>query len=118
MARLKKEAEKVENSCIFCKIANKEIESKLTYEDNNVVAFNDINPQAPTHILVIPKKHIEHLADINLELSNAIFSAINKLTDNLPGFRVVMNFGAEAGQAVVHLHFHILSGRKMDWPPG
>ena len=104
--------------CIFCKIAGKQIDSKIIFEDESVIAFNDISPQAPTHILVIPKKHIENASQIDAELSKAFFSAINKVAQNLESFRVVLNQGKLAGQAVPHLHFHILSGRKFNWPPG
>lgn len=106
------------NDCIFCKIANKKIESKLLYENELTAAFFDIAPRAPTHILVIPKKHIENLSEINPDLSSAIFSAINSITKQLESFRIVMNYGADSGQMVPHLHFHILSGRKFSWPPG
>lgn len=108
----------MQNDCIFCKIAGGEISGKLLHEDDFTAAFADISPVAPTHILVIPKKHIETLADFNLDLSNAVFSAINKLTRDLESFRIIMNHGKDAGQAVNHLHFHILSGREFNWPPG
>ncbi|NQU18136.1 MAG: HIT domain-containing protein [Candidatus Saganbacteria bacterium] len=106
------------SSCIFCKIARKEIDTAVIYEDELTIAFADIAPQAPTHILVIPKKHLEHIKDIKKDLSNALFSAINVVSQNMDGYRLVMNFGKDAGQAVPHLHFHVMSGRKMNWPPG
>lgn len=112
-------------SCIFCKIANKEIPSKIVYEDEKVLAFHDINPQAPFHILVIPKKHLSTLLELteeDKELIGHIYLVINKIAKDLGfaerGFRVVVNCKEEAGQTVFHIHFHILAGRPMDWPPG
>ncbi len=112
-------------SCIFCKIANKEIPSKIVYEDEKVLAFHDINPQAPFHILVIPKKHLSTLLEFteeDKELIGHIYLVINKIAKDLGfaerGFRVVVNCKEEAGQTVFHIHFHILAGRPMDWPPG
>jgi len=110
--------------CLFCKIANKEVESSIVYEDENMVAFNDINPQAPVHILVVPKKHIPTLLGVKDEDKDLMFS-IQRVIANIAqeknlvdGFRVVINCGPNAGQAVYHLHFHLLGGRKMEWPPG
>ncbi len=112
-------------SCIFCKIASKEISSNIVYEDDKVLAFHDINPQAPYHILVIPKKHIETLLELKEEdkdLIGHIYLVINKIAKDLGfadrGYRVVVNCKEEAGQTVFHLHFHILAGRTMGWPPG
>lgn len=112
-------------SCIFCKIVHKEIPSKIIYEDDKVLAFHDIAPQAPVHILVIPKKHYSTLLDMeedDMELIGHIFKVIKKITKqtgvNDRGFRVVMNCNHEAGQTVYHIHFHILAGRQMHWPPG
>ena len=108
------------NDCIFCKIINKEIPSSIVYEDNEILAFKDINPIAPVHILVIPKKHIESL--INLEqcdelLIGKIYTVINKIAKqegiDESGFRVVVNCGEDGGQEVKHLHFHILGGKKL-----
>ena len=110
--------------CIFCKIANGEIPSKKVYEDESVVAFYDLDPQAPTHILVIPKKHIASAAEITPENSAVvahIFEVIAKLSKELDmkdGFRVVSNCGESAGQSVKHLHFHVMSGRAFTWPAG
>ncbi len=110
--------------CIFCKIANGEIPSTKVYEDDLVVAFNDLEPQAPTHILVIPKKHITSAADITEENSAVIahiFEVIAKLSQELKlenGFRVVNNCGDSAGQTVKHIHFHLLAGRNFSWPAG
>jgi histidine triad (HIT) family protein len=107
------------NDCIFCKIAAGEIPSDKVYEDERVYAFRDIAPQAPTHILVIPKEHIESAADITASssaLAADCFEAIAKIAkaEGLGGgFRVITNSGADAGQTVRHLHFHILAGVKM-----
>jgi len=112
-------------SCIFCRIANKEVPAKIVYEDDKVLAFHDINPQAPFHILVIPKKHYSTLLDLSeedKELIGHIYLVINKIAKDLGfaerGFRVVINCKEEAGQTVFHIHFHVLAGRPMDWPPG
>ncbi len=107
--------------CIFCKIANKEIPADLIYEDENVVAFNDLNPTAPVHLLVIPKKHYSSLNDIDEEkVFGQIFSAIPKITKKLgiKEYRTVVNTGKSAGQSVFHIHVHVLSGREFTWPAG
>ncbi len=112
--------------CIFCKIANKEIPAKLVYEDEMVVAFHDISPEAPVHILVIPKKHIASLLEVTTDDSQLM---LNIMTNVIPrivkeqgidekGFRLVVNTKEDGGQTVGHLHFHILGGRSMTWPPG
>lgn len=112
-------------SCIFCKIVKKEVPSKIVYEDEMVLAFEDIAPQAPIHILVIPKKHYPTLLEMNeddKELLGHIFMVIKKIAKQKGveerGFRVVMNCNPEAGQTVYHIHFHLLAGRQMHWPPG
>ncbi|MDR2421721.1 MAG: histidine triad nucleotide-binding protein [Oscillospiraceae bacterium] len=107
--------------CVFCKIAAGEIPSETVYEDESVLAFRDINPQAPTHILVIPKEHIASAADISPESGNSArvascFEAIAKIarSEGLGGgFRVITNVGEDGGQTVRHLHFHLLGGVKM-----
>jgi histidine triad (HIT) family protein len=111
--------------CLFCKIIKGEIPSKKAYEDENVYAFHDINPQAPTHILIIPKKHIATNLDItesDKDIIGQLYLVANKLAKDAkiaePGFRVVMNCNKDAGQAVYHIHLHLLGGRKMSWPPG
>ena len=110
--------------CIFCKIAAGEIPSKKLFEDDRVIAFYDLNPQAPVHFLVIPKQHISGADMINAENSGVvayIFEVIVKLTAELglkDGFRVVNNCGEDGGQTVGHLHFHVLGGRQLAWPPG
>lgn len=110
--------------CIFCKIAAGEIPSTKVYEDDLCLAFRDLNPQAPTHILVIPKDHIASVDEIN-ESNEAvvghIFSVIAKVAKDEgldKGYRVVSNIGVQGQQTVPHLHFHIIGGRDMTWPPG
>ncbi len=111
--------------CIFCKIVNRQIPSKIIYEDDQVVAFEDINPQAPVHTLIIPKRHIPTLPEMTEEdypIIAYIFKIANKIATDKGisdrGFRVVINCNAEAGQTVFHIHFHLLGGRQMHWPPG
>ncbi len=107
--------------CIFCKIANHEIPTTPVYEDENVIAFNDLNPQAPVHILVIPKKHTASLVDVkDADMMNYLFEAVRKIVkqENITDFRTVINTGSEAGQTVFHLHLHIIAGRPLLWPPG
>ena len=101
--------------CIFCKIVNGEIPAKFIYEDEKVVAFNDLNPQAPVHFLVIPKKHYASLNEIDSKEAFAdIFSAIPKITAKLgiKEYRTVVNTGAKAGQTVFHIHVHVMAGRE------
>lgn len=110
--------------CLFCKIINKEIPSIVVYEDDDVLAFRDIDPKAPTHILVVPKKHIPDvnaLTEADGPLLGKLFVVIKDLAaqEGLEaGYRVVTNIGKEGGQSVDHLHFHLLGGRAMGWPPG
>lgn len=111
------------SNCLFCKIAAGDIPSKKVYEDDLCYAFYDIDPQAPTHFLVIPKAHIGSVSDVNQENSAVvahIFEVISRVTAELgiDSYRIVSNIGAQAGQSVFHLHFHVLSGRDMTWPPG
>ncbi len=109
------------SECIFCKIANHQISTDLVFENDKVIAFNDLSPQAPVHILVIPKKHIHSLSDIDdFSIMNDLFEAVSEIVKkaNITDYRTVINTGAEAGQSVFHLHLHILSGRAMLWPPG
>ena len=111
------------SDCLFCKIAAGEIPSNKVYEDELVYAFHDIDPQAPTHFLVIPKAHIGSVAEIteeNAAVAAHILAVISKVTKELglESYRVVSNIGEQAGQSVHHLHFHVLSGRDMTWPPG
>ncbi len=110
--------------CLFCKMAAGEIPVNEVYQDQQVLAFHDIDPQAPTHFLVIPKKHIASPADLTEEdaaLVGHIFAVIAKLAKELGlenGYRVVTNSGKDAGQSVHHLHFHVLAERSLAWPPG
>ena len=111
------------SDCLFCKIFAGEIPSKKVYEDALCYAFYDIDPQAPTHFLVIPKAHIGSVAEVtedNADVVAHIFAVISKVTKELglDSYRVVSNIGEQAGQSVPHLHFHVLSGRDMTWPPG
>ena len=111
------------NDCIFCKIIKGEIPSQKVYEDELVYAFRDINPAAPTHILIIPKEHISSAAEINENNSGLIahvFEVAAKIAKekNLDGFRIVNNCGDSAGQTVKHIHFHLMSGREFTWPAG
>lgn len=110
--------------CIFCRIAAGEIPSNKLYEDDQLLAFYDLDPQAPTHFLVIPKAHIASAAEITPQNSAVvahIYEVIARLAAELDleqGFRVVTNCGPQGGQTVPHLHFHVLAGRDMTWPPG
>ena len=109
--------------CLFCKIIEGSIPSKKAYEDDKIFAFYDIAPQAPVHILVIPKAHIASVSEVSADNSAVvghIFEVISKLARELglDSYRVVSNIGEQAGQSVFHLHFHVLSGRDMTWPPG
>lgn len=111
--------------CIFCKIAEKKIPAEIVYEDDRVLAFKDINPAAPVHVLIIPKKHIATLLDIKDEdkdLIGHIYLTAGRLAGELGladrGYRVVSNCKEEAGQTVFHIHFHLLGGRPLHWPPG
>lgn len=111
------------SDCLFCKIVAGEIPSAKVYEDAVCYAFKDIAPQAPTHFLVIPKTHIGSVSEIgtgNSAVVAHIFEVIAELAGemNLESYRVVSNIGEQAGQSVPHLHFHVLSGRDMTWPPG
>ena len=111
------------SDCLFCKIIAGEIPSSKVYEDELCYAFNDIAPQAPTHFLVVPKAHIQSVTAITPENSAVvahIFEVIAKVSRELglESYRVVSNIGEQAGQSVHHLHFHVLSGRDMTWPPG
>lgn len=113
------------SDCLFCKLANGEIPTNYIYEDDKVVAFNDIEPQAPVHILIIPKEHIVsalELNDDNADVVAHIFKVASKIARDKgfadDGFRLVNNCGKDGGQTVGHLHFHLLAGRYLQWPPG
>ena len=113
-------------NCIFCRITRGEIKSDIVYSDKSIIGFKDINPQAPVHLLFIPKEHIERLENLkDPKLLGELFAAINKIIMSKEyiflhenGFRLVINSGVYAGQTVDHLHVHILGGREFSWPPG
>ena len=111
-------------NCIFCKIAAGEIPSTIVYKDQDVVAFRDNNPQAPHHILIIPCRHIESMTDLTQEdgpILASIYTVAAKVAQELGlerGYRFVTNVGPDSGQSVFHLHFHLLGGRQLGWPPG
>jgi len=112
-------------NCLFCRIIAKQIPADILYENEKVLAFKDINPQAPVHILIIPKKHISRISDLEESdkdiISELIFIA-KKLAEEKgiaeSGYRLVLNNNKDAGQAVFHIHLHLLGGRKLSWPPG
>jgi histidine triad (HIT) family protein len=111
--------------CIFCRIADGKMEADIIYADDQVLAFRDISPQAPVHFLVIPRKHIQsalHIEGEDASLLFHIFEAIKKVSESegvaSRGVRILTNSGREADQVVMHMHFHVLGGRKMLWPPG
>jgi histidine triad (HIT) family protein len=115
----------MDSSCLFCRIAAREIPADIVRESERVVAFRDVNPQAPTHILLIPKEHVTSVAELgdhHAEVLGDIMQAAAQLAraDGIAdsGWRLVTNVGADAGQTVFHLHFHLLGGRSMGWPPG
>ena len=112
-------------NCLFCKIAAGQIPSKIVYQDQEVVVFEDINPQAPRHVLVIPRRHVASLSDLTPEdgpMLASILMVTAKVAHDLgidqSGYRFLTNVGPDAGQAVFHLHFHLLGGRRLGWPPG
>ncbi|MGQ3888367.1 histidine triad nucleotide-binding protein [Legionella sp. CNM-1927-20] len=111
--------------CLFCKIAQGEIKANTVYEDKNMVAFHDIHPQAPTHILIIPRKHITTINDVEHADEQLLGQMILKAKDiakaqqlSDSGYRLIFNVNAGGGQAVYHIHLHLLGGRQMMWPPG
>ncbi len=114
-----------DTSCLFCRIVAREVPAEILRESDRVLAFRDIDPKAPTHILLIPKEHLESLADIE-DGHGAMLADIAQAATHLArtegidqtGWRLVSNVGPDAGQAVFHLHFHLLGGRPMGWPPG
>lgn len=110
--------------CLFCKFVRGELQPKKAYEDDQVLAFHDIKPQAPTHVLVVPKEHIASLDDLgahHAEVAGKLFLAAAKIAKQLghaKGYRCVVNTGPDAGQTVFHIHLHVLGGRPFGWPPG
>jgi histidine triad (HIT) family protein len=112
-------------ACIFCKIVSGEIEAAIVHEDDEVVAFRDVNPQAPVHVLVVPRRHVATLDDLRPEhgeiVARMVLAATKIARDqdmSREGYRLVWNCGEGAGQSVFHLHLHLLGGRRMHWPPG
>ena len=113
------------DDCLFCKIAAKQIPAKIVYEDERLLAFDDIRPQAPIHTLIIPKEHFSSLNDVPEDRSgllSAILIAGRKIAADkgvaASGYRIVLNTARDSGQEVFHIHFHLLGGRRMTWPPG
>lgn len=113
------------SDCLFCKIVNGEIPSTKIYEDERVLAFNDISPEAPSHVLVIPKKHYDSIMAVpsdEMDIVSHIHKAIKEIAKSLEidrdGFRIVSNCGVDGGQTVGHIHYHVLGGRTLQWPPG
>lgn len=111
--------------CIFCKIINKEIKSEVVFENEKVIAFKDINPKAPVHVLIVPKQHIASVNELDENSKNVIsevFIVAKSIAEKLgvkdEGYRIVVNTGKNAGQEVFHIHFHFLAGRQFSWPPG
>ncbi len=112
-------------SCIFCRIARKEIPANVAFEDEHTLAFHDIDPRAPVHVLIIPRRHIaavNHIVDDDVEVMGRLFHVARQLARELgiadSGYRMVVNNGPDAGQSVDHIHMHLLGGRAMQWPPG
>ena len=111
--------------CLFCKIISREIPGSIVYEDERILAFNDINPQAPTHVLLVPKRHITSLTDLRAEDDQLVGELVRRAAAiarergiSAGGFRTVFNTNRDAGQTVFHIHLHLLGGRNMTWPPG
>lgn len=110
-------------SCLFCRIVRKEIPATIVFENEHVVAFRDIHPKAPTHVLVVPRAHVATLDDVTdasmigeMHLAAAAIARAEGIVEG--GYRTVINCGADAGQTVLHVHLHLLGGRKLGWPPG
>lgn len=111
--------------CLFCKIVNREIPASIVYEDDELLAFNDITPQAPTHVLIVPKQHVATLNDLQAKHDALVGAMVRRAAAiaqerglDASGFRTVFNTNRDAGQTVFHIHLHLLGGRSMTWPPG
>ena len=112
-------------SCLFCKIVAGEIPASKVYEDDQLIAFNDINPQAPTHVLIVPKRHVATLNELSAADDALVGAMVRRAAEiakekgfDGPGYRTVFNCNAQAGQTVFHIHLHLLGGRPLAWPPG
>lgn len=113
------------DDCLFCKIIERKIPSTIVYEDNRIIAFNDITPQAPTHVLIVPKRHIRSLNDVGVEDEQIVGELVRRAATiakekgfSESGYRTVFNTNRGAGQTVFHIHLHLLGGRPFGWPPG
>jgi histidine triad (HIT) family protein len=113
------------NDCLFCKIIRKEIPARIVYEDDDILAFDDTRPQAPVHTLIVPKEHLATVKEATEEKSKLLGTILIKAKEiarlkgiDQSGFRVVLNTGPDSGQEVFHIHFHLLGGRRLGWPPG
>jgi histidine triad (HIT) family protein len=111
--------------CLFCKIIDRKIPASIVYEDDRLIAFNDINPQAPTHVLIVPKRHVATLNDLTAEDDQLVGELIRRAAGiagergiSTGGYRTVFNTNRDSGQTVFHIHLHLLGGRGMKWPPG
>ena len=115
----------MDSACLFCRIAAREVPAEIVRESERLVAFRDVNPQAPTHVLLIPKEHIVSVAELDDAHGDLLVDIVQAATQLAraegiaeSGWRLVTNVGPDAGQSVFHLHFHLLGGREMGWPPG
>jgi histidine triad (HIT) family protein len=113
------------NDCLFCKLIAREVPGSIVYEDERVLAFNDINPQAPTHVLIVPKRHVASLGDLTAEDDQMVGELVRRAAAIAKergiaagGFRTVFNTNRDAGQTVFHIHLHLIGGRRLHWPPG
>ncbi len=113
------------SECLFCQIINRELNASIVYEDDHIVAFNDINPQGPTHVLVVPRRHVASLNDLTADDDELVGELVRRAAliaksrgISAGGYRTVFNTNREAGQTVFHIHLHLIGGRPMHWPPG
>ncbi len=111
--------------CLFCQIIDRDIQASIVYEDDRLVAFNDVNPQAPTHVLIVPRRHIASLNDLTSDDNDLVGELVRRAAAiakergiSATGYRTVFNTNSDAGQSVLHIHLHLLGGRSMHWPPG
>ncbi len=111
--------------CLFCQIIDRDIQASVVYEDDRVVAFNDVNPQAPTHVLIVPRRHIASLNELTDDDNDLVGELVHRAAAiakergiSASGYRTVFNTNSDAGQSVFHIHLHLLGGRSMHWPPG